>query len=113
MSWLTLLTAYGDSGRRGLVSAMGSSPGMTRPYSSLVPTAMNRGKSFRPRIASRRFTCEMMLVLRVSAGVCHEVPTKLCAARCTTQSGLLASTRPRTDDRSRRSDSISVIFDRR
>src|SRR6266542_730241 len=92
---------------------MGSSSGWTSPYSSLEPTARKRGDILRPRIASSRCTCERMLVLRVSAGACQDTPTKLCAARCTTKSGLEISRSERTEDRSRRSDSRKVTLSRR
>src|SRR6266404_1954628 len=113
MSWATLLTAYGDSGRSGLVSRIGSSSGHTKPYSSLLPTTRTRGAIENRRIPSRRLTWEMMLVDSVSAGVCQDAPTKLCAARWTTWVGSAVSSRPRTEARSRRSHSISLICERR
>src|SRR6266540_165396 len=55
----------------------------------------------------------MMFVESVSAGLCHEAPTKLWAARCITWDGSAVSTSARTEDMSRRSDSMRVIRDRR
>ena len=81
MSCVTLLTAYGESGRSALVSRMGSSSSWTSPYSSLEPTARNRGDILRPRMASSTLIWARILVVSVSAGACHETPTKLWAAR--------------------------------
>ena len=80
-SWATLLTAYGDNGRSGFVSLIGSSSSKASPYSSLEPTTRNRAVLRRAHSASRRFTWLMMFVVIVSAGACHEAWTKLWAAR--------------------------------
>ena len=54
---MTLLTAYGESGRSGFVSLIGNSSSYTSPYSSLDPMARKRAAfSFPCRMASRRFT---------------------------------------------------------
>src|SRR6266508_3227737 len=55
----------------------------------------------------------MMFVESVSAGLCHEAPTKLWAARWITWDGSAVSTSARTEDMSRRSDSMRVTRDRR
>ena len=80
---MTLLTAYGESGRSGFVSRIGSSSGYTWPYSSLEP--ITRKRAFEPscRIASSRFIWLTAFVASVSDGVSQEAATKLCAARCT------------------------------
>src|SRR5262249_12952158 len=80
-SWVTLLTAYGDSGRSGFVSTMGNSSGYTSPYSSPDPMTRKRAREPSCRIASKRFICPIALVMSVSAGVCHDAPTNDCAAR--------------------------------
>ncbi len=87
---------------------MGSSSSSTSPYSSLLPTTMKRGDILSPRSPSSRFTCDRILVVRVSAGVFHEAWTKLWAARWITWVGLAVSSSARTEERSRRSDSTSV-----
>src|SRR5689334_24402104 len=58
MSCATLLTAYGDSGRSGFVSLIGTSSGWTRPYSSLVPMTRKRGAVFSSLMTSSRFRSE-------------------------------------------------------
>ena len=73
----------------------------------------NLGGDGSSRIPSRRFTWPVMFVDSVSAGVCHEAATKLCAARWMIWVGALAASSRRTDALSRRSHSTSWIFPRR
>src|SRR5690242_607322 len=88
MSWATLLTAYGDSGRSGFVSWMGTSFGSTIPYSSDEHASWMRVLSPSRRTASKMFTCARMFVVSDSVGATHEVGTNDCAARWKIQSGL-------------------------
>ena len=76
-----MLTAYGESGRSGFVSRIGSSSGWTSPYSSLEPITRKREDDPSCRIASKRFIWQMALVHKVSDGVFHDAATKLWAAR--------------------------------
>src|SRR5947207_1796403 len=48
-SWVTLLTADGESGRSGFVSLIGNSSSYTSPYSSLDPMARKRAAFSLPR----------------------------------------------------------------
>src|SRR3990170_4151004 len=86
-SCATLLTAYGESGRRGLASVVGVSGAWTSPYSSLEPTTRRRGAIRSARSASSRFTWQITFVCSELAGAWNDTWTKLCAARWKTQSG--------------------------
>ncbi len=81
LSCATLLTAYGESGRSGLVSFIGTSSGWTRPYSSEDPAMCMRICVSCRRIASRMFSCESTLMRNVAAGSSNDDCTNDCAAR--------------------------------
>src|SRR5260221_10919728 len=81
LSWATLLTAYGDNGRSGFVSFIGTSSGWTRPYSSLDPATCTRVCVSCRRTDSRTFTCDWMLMWRVDEGSSKLSCTNDCAAR--------------------------------
>ena len=110
MSCATLLTAYGDSGRSGLVSLMGTSSGNTMPYSSEEHASWMRHWSFMCRTASKMLTCAITLVVSDSLGALHDVGTNDCAARWKIQSGRTFSSVSRVEVASRRSHSSSVIL---
>src|SRR3989441_1604233 len=87
LSCATLLTAYGDRGRSGFVSFIGTSSGCTRPYSSDEPAMWTRIVVSWRRIASRRLSWDSTLIRIVAAGSSNEDWTNDCAARWKTRSG--------------------------
>src|SRR5437016_14276789 len=77
----TLLTPYGLRGRSGFSSVMGSSSGLTNPYSSLEPAIWIFVPRSRLLTASRTFTVPIVLIISVSDGDCQLVGTNDWAAK--------------------------------